>query len=348
LLVVVVASCSGRRERENAPLASAPRRDAQAADATPATPAWVTAALMRGGPGLCGWSSTDPRYGVSVFVYRRAADGRLVEGLELSERRKDEPVATTQFRYDDKGRLLQKTVRGADDTSFDVTVDLWYDKAGRVIRRRERRPPTSLSPGEVNTTYTWKGKALPAVRGLYARPSYEDPTEPLAYALAFAGNVHEARFYEGSPAPQPEIEYTHTYDERGRLAEIKSTGYGDSSRNATFEWNADDELVGQKSFYTTTQYEWHDHRVVRARYIDRTGVEQSGHELHYDANGRLHEELLVQPAGKVTEDVTSTTYDQDGGQLVVTTVQNDVPQSRVLRTYHYDCGAAATPLSPAP
>lgn len=296
----------------------------------------MTDAIARGGPGLCA------SIGDSVLVYRRTADGRLVETLAFDAKHSQEPAERSEFRYDRDGRLIQKTVRGTDHT-FDATIDLWYDKAGRVIRRREHHEDQRFWGGDVNITYAWNGKALPGVLGHFMPPDVDDLTEPLAYALAFSGTVHEARYYDGSPAPQPEREYTHTYDDRGRLVRIQSTGWNDPSRDDTLEWDADNQLVAYRASLEVTQYEWRDHRPVATRHVDRSGVLHGRFEQHYDATGRPSELVRFDPPGTTTERLTSATIDHERGELVTTTVQEDVPPSRIIRTFRYDCGPPAMP-----
>ena len=332
VLVLVAVGCSRPRHHREEPVSVNAIRDAGAQDAAPQTPAWVSEAVARGGPGLC---ASINEY---VIVFRRAADGRLVQKLELSEKAHGDTVWHKEFRYDKAGRPIQKTVMHGD--SVDRTVDLWYDKAGRVVRQRTHHADEKLWGGDINVTFKWQGKTLPAVIGHYSALGLTDPTDPILDALAFSGTVHEARFYDGSPAPQPERETVWTYDERGRLVRSQPTGYANASGEMTQEWDANDQLVARRGATFVEEYGWRDHRLVTTRYLDRAGAEQYRIELRYDASGRPIEEVRIDPAGKTKETVTSTTIDHD--TLAITTVQEDVPPSRILHTYRYDCGPPAT------
>jgi YD repeat-containing protein len=334
-LVLAVAAIACARDRDSAepppPVAAIPR-DARAV--TPdAEPPWLADALARGGPGLCASIGDD-----DVLVWRRDADGRIVERLEFNAKHGAQPAERIELAYDSAGRLIKMVRRGATSHAFDATIDLWYDKAGRVERRREHPDDAAaFRPGDVNVTYRWQGKQLPSVVGRFPAEDRDDPTDPLAYALAFSGTVREARYYDRSPAPQPEREYTRTYDERGRLVDVTSTGWSDPSRHDKLEWDADDQLVAIRTGLSVTQFVWRDHRVVSTRYLDRTGKEGDHFEARYDASGRLVERVRFAPDGP-RERITSSVVDRE--ELVVTYVTEDGPAPRAGRSYRYDCAPA--------
>lgn len=334
--VVLAIACSRPRDRESAasapPVAAIPR-DARAV--TPdAAPPWLVDALARGGPGLCASIGDD-----NVLIWRRDADGRLVERLEFNATHGVQPAERLELSYDRTGRLTKLVRRGSTEHSFDATIELWYDKAGRVERRREHPDDaSSFLRGDVNVTYRWQGKQLPNVVGRFPSADRDDPTQPLAYALAFSGTVREARYYDGSPAPQPETEYTHTYDERGRLVDLKSTGWSDS-RHDQLEWDADDQLVAIHSGPYVTQFVWRDHRIVMTRHLDRAGKEEDHFELRYDASGRLVENVRFVPDAP-RERITSSVVDRERGELVTTYVTEDGPGPRPRWSYRYDCAPA--------
>jgi YD repeat-containing protein len=330
-----VIACSRRRDRDRETVVAAVPRDARVIPVD-ATPAWIVDALARGGPGLCASIADD-----HVLVWRRDANGRVVERLEFSAKHGSEPAERLELEYDRGGRLAKMVRRGGGDGMFDSTSDVMYDKAGRVERTRQHpdgaRP---FRPGDVNVTYRWKGKPLPTVVGRFMPDDRADPTQPLEYALAFAGTVHEAHYYDGSPAPQPESEYIKTYDERGRLVDVKATGWSDASRHDQLEWDADDQLITIRSTQYTTHFVWRDHRVVEARYLDGAGKDQSHAELRYDANGRLVEKLHFL-AGGPQERMVSSTLDRERGELVTTYVTDDKPGPRARWSFRYDCGPPA-------
>ena len=334
LVSLTVLACSSRRHREQDRI-STPTvlRDARVADAPP-TPAWIIAALAHGGPGLCA-SIID----TNAYIMRRDTSGRLVETLAFDPQGQQE---RTEFRYDAKtGRLKQRDSRATEHGDFDKVTDFWYDAAGRVVRVRDHHAKSALYPGDLNVTYTWKGKAIAKAAGQFFHEPVEDPDEPLAPSLAFTGTVHEARFHDGSPAPQPENEYDYTYDERGRLVRKKSVGWAESWGDDRYEWDGDDRLVAIHTVTSNTKYEWRDGRVVRIRETDHDGKPSRHQDLHYDAAGRIVEWLNFSETAD--ERVTSTSLDRDAGVLAITSVVDEPDVPRARRTYHYDCGPPATP-----
>jgi hypothetical protein len=335
VVAVAVIACSRPRQRDNeTPTAVATPRDARA---TPidSEPPWLAEALARGGPGLCA-SVSD----ANVLVWRRDANNRLVERLEFNAEHGREPAARLELSYDRTGRMTKVVDRGSTSHAFDSTTDLWYDKTGRVERTREHHDDASaLLPGDVNVTYRWKGKRLASVVGRFVPEDRDVPTKPLVYALAFAGTVEEARYYDGSSAPQPQNVYNYTYDERGRLVEVRSTGWSDPSRHEQLEWDADDQLTTIRGATYTTQFVWRDHHLVTVRYLDQSGNENTRFELRYDANGRLVERLRVTPSVP-RERIASTQLDRERGELVTTYVTED-PTPLARWSYRYDCGSAS-------
>jgi YD repeat-containing protein len=275
------------------------------------------------------------------LVWRRDADGRLVERLEFNAKHGAQPAERIELAYDSAGRLTRMVRRGSTDHAFDSTIDLWYDKAGRVERRREHHDDaTAFIRGDINVTYRWQGKPLPNVVGRVPPPADRaDPTQPLAYALAFSGTVREARHYDGSPAPQPENEYTHTYDQRGRLVDVTSTGWSDPSRHDQLEWDADDQLVAIRTGLSVTQLVWRDRRVVTTRHLDRVGKELDHFEARYDVEGRLVENVRYAPDAP-RERIASSVVDRERGELVVTYVTEDGPAPQARWSYRYDCAPA--------
>lgn len=324
----IAIGCSRPRDRE----APAPVPVATVADAAPvdALPAWLANALARGGPSLC--ATIQDR---NVLVWRRDRDGRLVERLEFDHRNESEPAETIEFRYDSAGRVAKTIRRGRASRAFDATTDFWYDKTGRLERKRVHHDDASaLLPGDINVTYRWNGKALPMVLGRLLPTDPEDPSDSLAHALAFSGTVEESRYYDGSAAPQPQHVYKRTYDDRGRLVDLKATGWADSSRHERFEWNAQDQLVAIRSDTWSTQFVWRDDHVVEAAYTSDNVADQF--EFHYDAKGRLVEKLRRAPT-EPHERIASSKIED--GVLVTTYVTEDAPPAQRW-TYRYDCAPA--------
>jgi len=335
-LAIVAAACSRPHGREGDAVAQV---HASPRDAAPdATPAWITDAVARGGPGLCA-SIRD----TSVLISRRDASGRLVETLALDAEHGKEPTERTTYVYDATGRLTHATRLGTTRHTFDETIDMFRDKAGRVVRKREHHADTSFLGGDVNVTYRWEGKPLAHVVGLVPPDfSPEDPTEPLAYALVFSGTVHEDHYHDGSPAPEPSDQYVKRFDERGRLVETRSIGFGNPSGGYTLEWDADDHLVTFTAGTSVVRYVWRDGHVIEEHHTD-AGKDQFLDELRYDAAGRLVEYTRFAPAGTTRERITSSQLDRDSGVLVTTTVTEDASSPLWRQTYRYDCGPAATP-----
>ena len=325
-ILLCAGACSRAHEGERAePVATVPR------DAAPppvdARPAGSSAARAPGGPGLCA------AIGVARAVaYRRDTTGRIVESLAFDAEHGAAITDRTTYRYDAAGHLAQ-------EVQSDATHDLFYDKAGRMVRRRTRHADTKLWGGDVNVTYEWKGKPVAAPRGRIRPRVPEDLLEPIAEALPFAGTVRAAHFYDGSPAPQPETEEVYTFDERGRLVGMASNGSRDPSGSERAEWDADDQLVALHSLGYVTKFEWRDHLVVGSRFFDLDGKETEHRAYRYDAARRLIESGRV-GAIPPREEVTASKLDRDTGTLAITTTMIDTGDlSR--QTYAYDCGPAA-------
>ena len=273
----------------------------------------------------------------NVLVWRRDPDGRLLERLEFDRRHETDPVETIEYRYDSAGRLTKVIRRGTTSHAFDATTDFWYDKAGRIARKRQHYDDASaLLPGDINVTYRWKGKALPNVLGRLLPTDPEDPSDSLAHALAFSGSVEESHYHDGSRGPQPERVYMRTYDDRGRLVELKATGWANASRHEELEWNANDQLIAIRSVMSTTKFVWRDDHLVEINYFDRAGKLEDRFGLRYDGDGRLVEKVRL-ASNEPRERIASSKIEQ--GELVTTYVTEDAPPAERWR-YHYDCAEA--------
>ncbi len=330
ILLVGALACSRPHDRERdheAPAPVSPPRDAP----IDATPGWIQSAVTHGGPGLC--ASIGER---DLLIMRRDASGRLIETLAFDPVTGSEPAERVAYAYDATGRPTQKLEKGTTHHTFDTLTELTYDASGRITRRREHHDDTSSLGGDVNVTYRWTGKpvARPSAHFLPREP--EDPTDPIPYALPFSGTVAVARYYDGSRAPQPQSESTNTYDQRGRLVRILSTGWSDPSRDQQLEWDADDQLVAIRVSGEVTSNQWRDHHLVAIRYVDRSGKETARDVLRYDAAGRLVERLVFVPGPR--ERITSSKIDPTRNELVTTTVVEDSDGPTYVRTYRYDCG----------
>jgi YD repeat-containing protein len=337
--LALAIACSRSRDREPPPLIAnelvgkAPHDAAVPVDAGP--PAWIEEAIARGGPGLC----AAIRDG-GVVVWRRDASGHVVESLELDAKHHRDPVGRKDYRYDRTGRLVRITERGADNHSFDTTTDLFYDARGRIVRVRDHHEPGALVHGDTNITYEWHGEPVTAPAVDRTRDGSENPRDPIGHVIAFHGTVREARFYDGSPAPQPETEYVHTFDARGRLVSTTSVGWAGPPKDAHYEWDPDDQLVEIRdptSTWPVTRYTWRDHVAIEIRNLDRDGKEVRREAHRHDARGRLVETLIFVPPATDGR-LASTHVDPATNTLVETYVMDEATGPRFRIGYRYDCG----------
>jgi YD repeat-containing protein len=280
-------------------------------------------------------------------MQQRDADGRHIESLAFNNKHPREPSERTELSYDRTGRLarvIRRATGGSHD--WDTTTDLWYDAQDRIVRVRRHHESGPYAKEDLNVTYKWKGKRLARAVDVQL-PRSDDPADPIHDAIAFEGTVHEARYHDGSPAPQPEDEYDNIYDARGRLVEIRSVGWAHPRSPKRYEWDADDQLVSIRddSNLSTpvTRYVWRDHRLTAIEDLDRDGKRVRWETFRYDARGRVVERLVFVVPDKNGR-LESSVYDRENQVLVNKYVEDeDVSQPRFRTAFRYDCGPATKP-----
>jgi YD repeat-containing protein len=328
VMALLAIGCSDRKPAKVSRAEVAPIRDAATpiVDA-PANP-WMDALLARGGPGQC----ATIRDG-SLVIARRDPSGRVLETMAFDAKHRTDPAERVELTYNAAGQLTRQIVRGSESHDYDRTTDFWYTD-GRVVRVRTRHDHGSP---DLNVTYRWQGKRVAAIADTLRLPALEDPLVPTAYVLPFTGTVHEARFHDGSPAPQPENEYDYTYDARGRLVHTHSVGWAGPSKDAVYTWDDSDHLLSMhdpaSSITTTTRYDWRDGRLVAIHYVDHTDKELYRTEIHRDGDGRVIEELRFD-AEPSWQTVSSHV---EGDTVVINSVQLEAGTPRSRTQYRYDC-----------
>lgn len=220
-----------------------------------------------------------------------------------------EPRMTTEFEYDERGRVIENrwTVNGATYRSRNV-----FDALGRV--RRHTYPDGS----SVDYEFNQRGM-VSRIPGILASATYTDDGQPLE--RQFSSGIRERRRYDerfrwvshGYVGPSGQVleDMTRTLDRVGMIMAVRDgrpDRTDENDRSETYEYNDREQLVKASGRYGEIRWRWD----AAARLLERTsstvavmnlgsltypmnvtdaqphGARRAGrHTLEYDADGNV-------------------------------------------------------------
>lgn len=218
-----------------------------------------------------------------------------------------EPRMTTEFEYDERGRIVENrwTVNGATYRSRNV-----FDTLGRVRRH--------IYPDGSSVDYEFNQRGMVSrIPGILASATYTDDGQPLE--RQYTSGIRERRQYDSrfrwvshgyvGPSGQVLEDLTRTLDRVGLIMAVRD-GRPDrtveNDRSETYEYNDREQLVKASGRYGEIRWRWD----AAARLLERTSTSVESMNL-----GQLTYPMNVtdaQPHGARRAGRHTLEYDADG------------------------------------
>src|SRR5262249_30618689 len=175
---------------------------------------------------------------------RRSVDkGRVVKEEELES---GKVVTTTEYTYDDRGRLaraFERHVASGSIGAYTLATEYGWDDAGHVVRMTEQEVDGGKDLGKKETTYKYDAA------GHLVEPKPAIVEKPPQVTRDAAGRVTKVVFEDTGSGSEQRLA---TYDDKGRMTTLNLSKHHDSSGHAwsevyemAFTWDGP-RLTGEK------------------------------------------------------------------------------------------------------